>query len=469
MSKVSLSNITNISGNPGSAESTINENFRVISEQLDLLVSRDAESPNSMQASLDMNSKEILNLGSPTGLQSAARWADVVDSVDFTGTLVPSQTGNADRFLGTDGTTASWRGKWPSRTSAEVTAGVTPTNYDYPPGHAFRYGMSNDGTTDNTSAFNNAVLACTAGYYTLWVPGGTYRFASRPNTIGNPISIRAEARGATFFLKDYNEATASNGFISSNSGALFLENLYIYANTGRTGGAGIKLTAQAGGASPDYSTIRGCVVTGLSGTGTWNYAIYLDGSARTSAPEGIRDITIENCDFFAATTEIATFTSCNNLKISNTAFFPAGGTSNDIRINGAGANTSNNVIIHTNFVEDINIVDAAWVTIVAAVNIQNINNTATVSNVLVVAPGVVAQQAFWANSRVVTPTTTDRTHSLILTGATPSVSGSGVAFGSTTQTTIGANGAASALTANPVGYLRININGLNYIIPYYNN
>lgn len=37
-----------------------------------------------------------------------------------------------------------------------------------------------------------------------------------------------------------------------------------------------------------------------------------------------------------------------------------------------------------------------------------------------------------------------------------------------TQTTIGANGAASALTANPVGYLKITIGGINRIIPYYN-
>lgn len=37
-----------------------------------------------------------------------------------------------------------------------------------------------------------------------------------------------------------------------------------------------------------------------------------------------------------------------------------------------------------------------------------------------------------------------------------------------TQTTIGANGAASALTANPVGYLKIKINDSNFVIPYYN-
>jgi len=37
----------------------------------------------------------------------------------------------------------------------------------------------------------------------------------------------------------------------------------------------------------------------------------------------------------------------------------------------------------------------------------------------------------------------------------------------TTQTTIGANGAASALTANPVGYLTVMIGNTPYQIPYY--
>ena len=38
----------------------------------------------------------------------------------------------------------------------------------------------------------------------------------------------------------------------------------------------------------------------------------------------------------------------------------------------------------------------------------------------------------------------------------------------TTFTTIGANGAASALTANPVGYVVVMIGNTAYQIPYYN-
>lgn len=38
----------------------------------------------------------------------------------------------------------------------------------------------------------------------------------------------------------------------------------------------------------------------------------------------------------------------------------------------------------------------------------------------------------------------------------------------TTFTTIGANGAATALTANPVGYITVMVGDTPYQIPYYN-
>lgn len=47
-------------------------------------------------------------------------------------------------------------------------------------------------------------------------------------------------------------------------------------------------------------------------------------------------------------------------------------------------------------------------------------------------------------------------------------SGSIIGLGGTTQTTIGANGAASALTANPLGYLIAYKGATKIIIPYYN-
>lgn len=48
-------------------------------------------------------------------------------------------------------------------TSAETSAGVTPTNYQYPEGYIRRYGAAVDGTTDDTAAWNAATAVCAAG------------------------------------------------------------------------------------------------------------------------------------------------------------------------------------------------------------------------------------------------------------------------------------------------------------------
>jgi len=56
-----------------------------------------------------------------------------------------------------------------------------------------------------------------------------------------------------------------------------------------------------------------------------------------------------------------------------------------------------------------------------------------------------------------------------LTSAAPTVAAAQVGLGSTTATTVGAAGAATALPANPVGYLIINVAGTAMKIPYYNN
>ena len=57
------------------------------------------------------------------------------------------------------------------QTSAESTAGVTPTNYQYEPGNVLRYGTNTiPGTTDMTTALTNALLS----YNSIYVPEGNY-------------------------------------------------------------------------------------------------------------------------------------------------------------------------------------------------------------------------------------------------------------------------------------------------------
>ena len=358
------------------------------------------------------------------------------------------------------------------QTAAEGAAHVTPVNCTYPPGTASRYGMIGDATpgvsgtgTDNTAAFNNLLAVCSQGTGGF-IPAGYYRFASKPNVIGNTCTLRGEAKGWVTLIRDYNETTPTNGFIEANGGALELFDIYLCAQAGTSGGAGIHLYAQSGGASPDYSRLDGIVVSGYSGTGTWNYAIYADGSARTSPP-GLRDLFINGSKFFAATSEIAIFATCNAANI-NAGFFPAGGTATSVRVSGVSGNLSNNVIIRAEFLETLNLDYCSYVTVITSTGLQNINNTTNVSESQVVAPYVFAAQNFWSNSQVIARNAPQTIDGLILTSPAPTALTSGqVSIGNGTLATVGSAGSAAALPSAPAGYLVINIAGVNYEIPYY--
>lgn len=67
------------------------------------------------------------------------------------------------------------------RTDAEITAGVTPVNYAYPPGYGERFGLTADSSTDNTTALNN-LIAGSAGYVPIRIKRngtGYYRLTGR--------------------------------------------------------------------------------------------------------------------------------------------------------------------------------------------------------------------------------------------------------------------------------------------------
>lgn len=62
MAKLSLTDLSNLGGDPTSAQTAINANNAAIEAAMDKAVFRDGTSPNTMSADLDMNSHKILNL-----------------------------------------------------------------------------------------------------------------------------------------------------------------------------------------------------------------------------------------------------------------------------------------------------------------------------------------------------------------------------------------------------------------------
>lgn len=78
--KVTLQTIDSLQ-NQISALSKLNSNFTVLAEKLDTLLSRDGDTPNQLEANIDMNSYRITNLPAPSAQNEPARLKDIQDIV----------------------------------------------------------------------------------------------------------------------------------------------------------------------------------------------------------------------------------------------------------------------------------------------------------------------------------------------------------------------------------------------------
>ena len=131
MGKVTLTDI--LSGYTSAA--TINANNALIEQALENTLSRDGTLPNTMEAQLDMNSNRIVNLPDAVAQQEPITLAQAGSIAGISVTLTRELIGTT---------------LYP-QTSAESTAGITPSNYYFPPGNVERYGAVLDGSTDDTS------------------------------------------------------------------------------------------------------------------------------------------------------------------------------------------------------------------------------------------------------------------------------------------------------------------------------
>lgn len=103
MAKLTLANLSNITGNEQSAISTINNNSDLIEAALENTLSRDGTTPNTMGADLDLNSNDILNVNN---IDVVTIDAETVDADNFT------VNGTSINILLLD-----WEGQWVISTS----------------------------------------------------------------------------------------------------------------------------------------------------------------------------------------------------------------------------------------------------------------------------------------------------------------------------------------------------------------
>lgn len=198
MSKLNLTAISNISGNPASAETTLNTALSAIEAAFDNTLSRDGTVPNSMSATLDLNSNRIINLGAPQSSTDAARFVDVTNAVSISTTL-PAQTGNSGKYISTDGTNLAWA--YPpirvGQTPEELAQSITPLDYSYLPGDIRRYGAVRNSTvtadmTATTLAWFNAIKTG----HDVYIPPGTWNVNSTTTITGVGEGWSRTVRGA---------------------------------------------------------------------------------------------------------------------------------------------------------------------------------------------------------------------------------------------------------------------------------
>jgi hypothetical protein len=135
MAKLTLNNLTSLT-NQTSAITTINNNNDAIETALENTLSRDGTSPNTMGASLDMNSNRILNLPEPTNDGEPLRLGDVpLVVVGSTITAPGSSTNNG---------IVTWVGTSAAQISSNSVTVVSGTNLSVP-------GTLTVGTSSTTS------------------------------------------------------------------------------------------------------------------------------------------------------------------------------------------------------------------------------------------------------------------------------------------------------------------------------
>jgi len=127
------------------------------------------------------------------------------------------------------------------QTAAEITAGVTPTNYAYLEFDARRYGYTADGSTDNATALASAVAVASVKGGTIQLPPGQGNFSSFPSLDGlqNVIfqGVGSANSGAHLGTQLQYTGTGSGNIISlrGSQGIMFRGIYFTHTQAGFTG------------------------------------------------------------------------------------------------------------------------------------------------------------------------------------------------------------------------------------------
>lgn len=264
MSKITLNNVGSLL-DATTAATTINNNSAAIVTAWDNTLSRDGTAPNQMEADLDMNSHDILNVNeirltdgtTLTQLPTSTVEGSLIyrGETDWT-TLPPGTDG---QFLRTHGLSAA--PTWDTATGLGdmFKATYDPTNvaadaFDSE-NHAFLqsgtgaqarsvqdklrdtvsvkdFGLVGDDLTDNVTAFDAALTAASAGSFNLYFPPGVYRTSG-----AHVIPANVSLFGAGKYITTIKTTSATNNLLSTVGTGNTIRSLGFASSVARTAGA----------------------------------------------------------------------------------------------------------------------------------------------------------------------------------------------------------------------------------------
>lgn len=314
------------------------------------------------------------------------------------------------------------------------------------------YGVTADGATDDTATLQ---AACTAAIgRTLKLPGGTIRLATAGGIVltGNVLLV-GDGVQSTTILRAFSPASDAIGAINLNvRNGSGIRDLAIVAATGTTGGCLISIVSTAATAA-GFMRLCNLDLT-FQSVNTYKYALYVDGSAKTGAPIGARDLYLSDVVAFGGTSGSAYFKGVVACTWMGGGAYAGGSTSGSVTVTGDATVTSQYVTLSISSIAGLTLDYVAGITLLGYIS-GNLTNTVNTSFASVVGTISGTVQANWVSSQMLRNgqlllKPLDATQALQI-GSTSSTDtlASTIKSGSTTQVNVvGSPGAGFAVATN---------------------
>lgn len=273
MAKLTLSDLSNITGSETSAISTINANSALIEAALENTLSLDGTSPNSMSADLDMDSNDILNANDVNAVDFKVGGVSVVNSLfDWEGSWTTSTAYALNDAVSNDG--SSYICILAHTSSASDEPGVGGSWATYWDLAASKGDTGDTGATGVSQGLLFAFDAATSG------DPGTGEFLLNNATVSSVTAINVsdtdgDGNDVSSYISVWDDSTSTvSGYVTIRD----LSDSSVYAVFSITG------------SSTDNTTYYTLSVTHISSSGTFAGDCYIDFSRTGDAGEGSGDV-----------------------------------------------------------------------------------------------------------------------------------------------------------------------------------